>query len=211
MRRPIPPFSVIMLAASLALAPPAAAQVRGATVLDDGTFLSTGAWNLGRAFTVTSATSVVSLGLWDHLGNGLVNAHQVGLWASNGALLYSVSVAAGTGAVLDGNFRFVDIAPIALTVGSSYLVAATYAGVTDDWYMVDATFTSAPMITYDAARWEYGGALAFPSQVNGNSTGYWGGDVRLASVVATPEPGTLSLMGLGVTGMFALRRRRPRG
>ncbi len=196
-----------LLSLTAAAAPAIQAQVRGAIVANDGQVLQTGAWNLGRSFTVVSAANVVSLGIFDQGSDGLRNSHQVGLWASDGTLLFSTLIASGTSAILDGNFRFNDIAPISLNIGSTYFVAATYAGSNDDPYMVNATFTSAPMITHVNEQWQFGGALVFPDLLNPNVDSYWGGDVRLVAVTATPEPATVTLFALGLVGIMGVRRR----
>lgn len=199
----------VLLSLSAAAAP-VHAQVRGAIVANNGQILQTGAWNLGRSFTVVSAANVVSLGIFDQGSDGLRNSHQVGLWNSTGTLLFSTLIASGTSAILDGNFRFNDIAPISLNVGSTYFVAATYADANDDPYMVNATFASAPMITHMNEQWEWGSALVFPDLINPNVDSYWGGDVRLVAVTATPEPATVTLLALGLAGIAVVRRRQSR-
>src|SRR5436309_2163862 len=43
---------------------------------------------VGWEFTLSSPMLVDGLGFWDHAGNGLINAHDVGIWnTSNTALL----------------------------------------------------------------------------------------------------------------------------
>ena len=46
------------------------------------------------------------LGVWDQSGDGLAEAHQVGLWDLVGNLLASANVASGTAAPLTGGFRY---------------------------------------------------------------------------------------------------------
>lgn len=200
-------MATLALVASTGMAPAAQAQIRGVTISDDGLVVDNAPWNLGYSFLVNSAVSVVSLGIWDAGRDGLRNSHSVGLWSSSGTLLASTSV--GPGAILDNNFRYTNIAPIFLTVGQTYFVAGTFNGPNDDPWTVDPSILiMAPQISYDSRRYQSGSALVFPDLAGSNTTGYWGGDVRISdTVVATPEPATMSLLALGLVGVFAVRRR----
>src|SRR5512135_2603468 len=74
----------------------------GVTVTPDqnSVFQNTGTWTLGYSFSANSPISVVGLGVYDYLGNGLNVAHDVGLWNASGTLLASTTVPAGSGASL---------------------------------------------------------------------------------------------------------------
>lgn len=197
--------------AILAMCAPAAmaVPVLGVTISNDGIQVDNGDWNLGYSFLVNSATSVVSLGVWDQAGDGLRNPHEVGLWASTGVLLASRTVGAGTAGILDGGFRFVEIPAIPLSVGQIYYVAATFNGPGDDLWTADPTsLVTAAAISYDSRRYEFGSTLVFPDLAGSNTTGYWGGNVRLDDQAPVPEPTTLLSLGLGLAGLGLRRLRR---
>lgn len=196
-----------VLGASL---PAQATPIVGVTISNDGTPDGAGFTNLGYSFVADVATSVVSLGVWDEDGNGLVNSHEVGLWASDGTPLASTVVGAGTAGILDSGFRFTDISPVLLTAGQTYYVAALFHGPGDDNFVHDPTsIVTASQITYDSRRFVPDTALAFPALVGSSvfTTGYWGGNVRL-DAQAVPEPATMTLLGCGLAAAFLRRRRR---
>ncbi|MDQ1309895.1 MAG: hypothetical protein QG601_1165 [Pseudomonadota bacterium] len=198
---------VMAVAAVCAAGSGAAAPVVGVTISNDGDLVDNSPWNLGYSFVANSAISVVSLGVWDQAGDGLVNRHEVGLWASNGTLLASTFVGAGTTGILDAGFRFADIAPVALTAGATYYVGATFNGPNDDQWTADPTsLVTAPQISYDSRRYQSGSTLVFPDLAGSNTTGYWGGNVRL-DAVSVPEPASVLLLGLALAGLAATRRR----
>jgi hypothetical protein len=189
-----------------------AAPIVGVSISNDGSTFDNAAWNLGYSFNVLSDVSVVSLGVWDESGDGLLNRHEVGLWNSSGTLLASTFVGAGAAATLDTGFRFVNIGAVPLTVGQTYYVAATFNGPGDDLWAADpSSLTTAPQIAYDSRRYEFGSALVFPDLVGSNTTGYFGGNVRLdaAAPNPVPEPTTLLLVGGGMS-IAGLRRRLAR-
>ena len=105
----------------------------------------------------------VSLGVYDHLGNGLIDRHEVGLWNAGGTLLASTTVKAGVASVLDGGFRYEDIAPVALASGQTYYVAALFTRSfgNDGWIQDPASIVVNPLITYESRRFTGGaGGLA---------------------------------------------------
>ena len=74
-----------------------------------------------------SDASVTQLGVWDQGNDGLAEAHSVGLWTSTGTLLASAIVPSGTSASLYNGFRYMNIAPLNLSAGTTYVL-----GVYDD-------------------------------------------------------------------------------
>jgi len=204
-------FAAAFIGAILGASLPAqAAPIVGVTISGDGAASEAGFTNLGYSFVANVPTSVVSLGVWDQDDDGLLNRHEVGLWASDGALLASAFVGAGTAGILDSGFRFTDISPVLLTAGQTYYVAALFNGPGDDNFAHDPTsFLAAPQITYDSRRFAPDTALAFPAFVGSSTftTGYWGGNVRL-DAQAVPEPRTMVLLGSGLAAAFFRHRRR---
>lgn len=109
---------------------------------------------LGWEFTAESPMLVTHLGLFDDLGNGFVQAHPVGLWDSEGALLASVVIGPGSEDPLIDDFRYIEIAPVALTTGENYVVGYfTETFMTSDFFhlfLSDVEFDTA--ITHVQAR-----------------------------------------------------------
>ncbi|HWQ92015.1 MAG TPA: LamG-like jellyroll fold domain-containing protein, partial [Clostridia bacterium] len=81
---------------------------------------------VGTRFAVgTSALNVTALGFEDADGSGFNSAHQIALWDTNGTLLASVTVPAGTAAPLEGAWRYATLpSPVALLSGTTYFVGA---------------------------------------------------------------------------------------
>lgn len=100
------------------------------------------------SFTGTKGTSyynggngpfiaITQLGVFDKDGDGMANAHQIGLWAINGTLLASGTVQAGTTAQLVDGYRYVSISQVVIPIGylaqSAFIIAANYTtGDADD-------------------------------------------------------------------------------
>lgn len=174
-----------------------------------------GWWTLGYQFTADSAITVTSLGAYDNAGDGLNISHDVGLWTAGGILLASATVPSGTGATLDGHFRYVDITDITLDAGSQYIVAAAAFGTFDGGDLYASVplemLLEPPDITFLMDRHELtqqSSALVFPTLSNyGGSTGAWfGGSLQLV-----PEPSTALLLVSGLVGFAISGRWRGKG
>jgi len=106
----------------------------------------------GWKFTVNDDLEVVALGIFDledspMYAPGLLYSHEIGIWHW-GELLYSTTIPAGTKGVLIDQFRYVEIPPISLTAGVTYVIGSTILG---DPYVGNSSsdiVTLLPSITY---------------------------------------------------------------
>lgn len=202
------PLRVILLALLLAAASLLSAQTLGVTTSDDGIHVNTGTWTLGYSFLVNSPITVTGLGVLDHNADGLNVSHAVGLWDANGNLLASTTVPAGTVAPLNGFYRMELISGVSLTAGDIYYVGSVNGIDNDEWLQDPSVLTAAPQITYLSRRFEFSnGGLVFPDLAGSGNTGYFGGNFEFGTV-ATPEPGSLLMLGSGVLAAAGALRRK---
>jgi hypothetical protein len=165
----------------------------GAGLHSDGT-------TIGWKFNVLNDVVVNGLGWFDENLDGLANSHHIGIWGPTGVLLADVTVPAGTVASLDGQFRTAAIAPIALPVGSGYIVGGL-SSASDSERMAcgnpDASSVCYPQLMQSLdSRVQYVSAnysaslpsLSRPTFVGVSSQGYYGPSF---SVQAVPEPASL--------------------
>jgi hypothetical protein len=121
---------------------------------------------LGYDFTVGNTDqTIIALGIWDDSASdkvegapavpaspdGLVEAHRVGLWrASDGVLLGSVTVPAGTSGKLVGEFRYVTLdSPITLQANMRYTLGAEYYGADGVKADAEADLPQGPDLWHD--------------------------------------------------------------
>jgi len=170
----------------------------------------------GWAFSTDRAIKVTSLGWFDYEGNGLVNAHEVGIWDANGTLLLSGVVDAGDADPLLAGFRYSSaLGGTGLLAAGSYVVAGLSTYDDDAWRNVDmASVTLGAGITYLEDRTSETAAFEFAGVAQGYDVGYFGANFQYDEVAAeVPEPSAmaLSLFGLGMMGLATRRRRRGMG
>jgi hypothetical protein len=172
--------------------------------IDDLTIeYSNGQYTLGWSFDVAQPITVTGLGVFDSGKDGLSVPLAVGLWDSGGTLLASTTVPAGTAGTLANWFRFEDIAPLNLPIGS-YVVGAESL---DELYTWDpASFVVGPDVTFTGDRFVSGGGLAFPVEGSGGVSGWFGGNFTYAGVPeASPLAPALAILAGGV--LLARRRQ----
>jgi Domain of unknown function (DUF4082) len=156
---------------------------------------------LGDIFTPAENITVTSLGLFDYQDNGLGEAHEVGIFNQSGALLASALVSAGTVSPLVGHFRYAAIAPLALTAGQTYIVAALYHTASDVMgYANIGKVAGDPFIGLDgfAARYAIGSTtMSFPTGTILASAPFYIGPNFEFTVDPPPNSVSVALFGAG--------------
>lgn len=174
-----------------------------------GTWSTGTSGNVGFHFTDISPAAVTSLGVYDFGSDGLLAAHEVGLWDSNGVLLASVTVPAGTAATLQSGFRYVPLtAPIFLVPTAAYDIGAFF-GSDDSQAIRVMAFSTDSSIQYQWADITGGPSFAEPHGSPGSiyEPGIFGPSFLLRAV---PEPNTIPMLifgGLLSLGFFAVTKR----
>ena len=87
-------------------------------VLGEGFSVATASVTLGYSFSVNGSAVVSALGVYDSGFDGLVNAHDTGIFDSAGTLLVSTTIPSGSVAPLIDKFRYVSITPLLLSSGT---------------------------------------------------------------------------------------------
>lgn len=165
---------------------------------------------VGWSFTLSGPATITSLGVYDYVGsgyaNGLVDAHPVDIWNSNGAVVAAATVPAGTGTTSNAGFRYVSIASVTLPAGT-YTIG-TFMPSQSDPIIRGATITTVPGVAYNGSRFIQADPIAYPpGDQYGSADSYFGPNFQATVVV--PEPSAWMLVSLGATGagLVALRRR----
>ncbi len=167
-------------------------------------------WSDSRAFTTgwsfsTTGLTVTALGYFDDGQDGLLDAHDVGIFASDGTLLVSATVPQGVAGTLNADWRFVAITPFTLDAGS-YVMGGFSNGY--DPIVVAGAAASAPAVQLGSLSWyTFAGSLSFPNfsgNVYLNPNFEYERAVTPAS--ATPEPATWGLAAVAL-GLLAFRRK----
>jgi hypothetical protein len=162
-----------------------------------------------------------ALGIFDLDGDGLDDAHPVGIWTSGGALLSQVTVPAGTTGTLVGGYRYESVTPITLIAGSTYFIGTYFGPVVDrcgtacgDASLAFGSETYAPGITFllsNQTRAIIGaGTLTFPNLDAQIAQGFFGPNFLLSapSAATTPEPASLWFAALGIAATLIRAFRR---
>ena len=200
------------LAATVMLASGAAASASSAIgLITPGEIYSGSQYTLGFEFSALNHQVVTSLGAYDEDSDGLAGRAFVGLWDTDGNLLTSVTIGAGTSGTLDGTFRYATIAPFALTVGKHYIVGAFEPGDNATSWATGQGGTAAlnANLNYYGDRYSnFDSAFSFPSETSGTNGAWLGGNFIIEGG-AVPEPASWALMLTGFSALgVAMRRRR---
>ena len=130
---------------------------------------------LGGVFKATWVSNrvVTHLGYYDQNGEGLQRSHSVGIFSASpagsgiGALLAQVAIPAGTGGILENNYRWMPLAtPLTLTNNASYVLAAEVFNASGDaypdwavqvWngYFAGTNFAPAGQARWSASAWPH--------------------------------------------------------
>jgi hypothetical protein len=160
-------------------------------------------WSLGWEFNTVAPFTVTALGFYDDGQNGLLGSHDVGIYDSAGNLIVSATVQPSD--LLTNWWRFAPIAPTLLPVADGYRIAATTGSENYTWnptgFVVDLN------LSFVADRYTSSSSLVFPTDTSGDGTIGWFGPNFMFEAAPIPEPSTFGLLGAGLLGLIALRRR----
>lgn len=174
----------------------------GMFISNDG---SVGTW--GYQFTVgADSVDVLSLGVCNWTEEGLNNSHEVGLWDSQGNLLASTIISAGSN---PNQFVYSSITPVLLEASATYIIGASYIGHDSDLIgFSDSDNNGSPTynsaVTFDADRYDSSlSGLTFPTMTNFPE--WLGAFGPNAEIEVVPEPATYTLLGLSALLLFCRR------
>ena len=174
-----------------------------------------GAATVGWSFTANSDLTVTELGYFDYGGNGLGEAHPVGIWDDTGNLLGSTTVQ--TNGTLIGGFRYASVPAIALESGRNYVIAGfqsneSLASRIDG--LATGNFSAYAGITYGNSLMEFTPVFSRPGydliNIGAPAIGPNFRATESATIAPVPEPGT-AVCGFALAMVGLIGRRRSRG
>jgi hypothetical protein len=182
--------------------------VEASTHLTDGV-LSNFNRATGWAFTPTQDLVVSALGFWDERGTGLAEAHDVGLFLRDGTPVATTTIQAGTGSELFGQSRYGAITPVTLTTGTQYYLLANNFLI-DRYVFGQGAVDYAPEVTWQGFVDGTTNSIFSAPLFNGGLPGDLGPNFLFERTSVAPEPGTLTLLGLGALGLLGYGWRQKR-
>ena len=182
-------------------------------------FTGTRGWEFVHHGGTTNDLLITQLGVFDSGGDGLVNAHAVGLWREDpghltGTLLASAIVSAGTDAPLINGYRWVSISPVVIPYAlTGYIVGAQFSAGDADALLAPRPSGLVPDISPLLAangRLAFGSDLVYPFGYSiPSGEGQLGEQFFTPSFqyVIAPEPSVPLLLTPGLVWLF-LRQRK---
>lgn len=175
------------------------------TVISEDSPGTNGSWSFGTIFTVgASDLNVTSLGAYDFLGDGFLSGSiQVGIFdESLGTLLESTSV--NSSDTLLGSYRY-SLVNFDLFSGQQYRLVAVSA--TDNYIQGAGTWNYSSDVTIDGFGYCSNTSITQCDSFTENDYGMANLQYNLKST-SIPEPATLLMLGLGVTGLSFSRKKK---
>ncbi|MEM7453849.1 MAG: hypothetical protein AAF456_05775 [Planctomycetota bacterium] len=161
---------------------------------------------VGWQFTTTERIQVEALGVMDAGGDGLREAHQVGIWDATGtSLLASATVQSGTASTPDTTvmqnslLRYELISPVVLVSGQTYIIGASY----DNDDLIFTNFNSFSSSTSLTGISGLSGGAGFSVPTTPSSSALLGPNFLLSPI---PEP--TSFLMFSCASLLVVRRRR---
>jgi hypothetical protein len=159
---------------------------------------------LGWRFQLNSPVTLTTLGVYDHLQDGFVEPHEVGLWTSTGTLLADGILGTGASGTLLNSFRYVDVPDVTLPIGNYVLGAHFIAQFAEPFSDANLALVTHPFVAYQG-RNSAGPGFQFPSNfLDASGFNFITSNFQFQLV---PEPSASVISGLGVL-ILAFRRRR---
>lgn len=160
---------------------------------------------VGASFTVGSQPiTVTALGVYDSAQDGLLESHSVGIWSA-GILIANTIVPAGTGATLQGTYRYVGITTLNLSANTTYTIGAFFDAPTTPYDPIGILGSSVVDPAFSAAvPYYYSGD---PSTFIEPTTGYAANELWAANMLFTVVPEPNSLLLITASSLMILRRR----
>ncbi len=208
------PLLGIAIASLVALGPSPgrAAQFTYATAAGNFQFFPGSGFTVtaGTVFDVNNPLTINSVGVFDFGNDGLMEAHEIGIWNAAGSLLASANIPAGTTASLRDGFRWVDLSsPLTLSAERGYVIGAEYTA-TDSSAQADILGTRATIDSnFTLVRNALGSGFGFPGGTQPGISGFFGPNMS-GSTASVPEPASwvTTMFVLLPIGIYALCRLR---
>ncbi len=188
---------------ALAAVAPARADLAAVTLTSYGDYTN-GGWTLGFEFSPTANNYVTSLGSF--FPGGATDTHGVTIWNTSGTVLATTTV---TGNGTEG-FDYTAITPLLLLAGTDYVIGATT--LSDDYADESTTYTVASGINYigHVETQTAGVTPIFPGTNAGTYSDFGANFKFTPATAATPEPASLTMLGLGAVSLVGYGWRRKR-